>query len=169
MTSTTAYAAGPLAYEAARHQSLLFAEKTSHTAYEPQRAVRSECHEPIANLEVDIMNLPGDVLRSPITPQMLDEIAPAREPALSERNGVLVLGPVYCDLVFADLDTLRRLGEERFARRVLLAAGGSAVTAIAGQATSSSAGRQRPRSWTTPTLPSSWSSRRLRRARGHRL
>lgn len=52
-------------------------------------------------------------------------------PARFERNGVLVLGPVYCDLVFADLDTLPRLGEERFARRFLLAAGGSAITAIA--------------------------------------
>ena len=92
------------------------------------------------------MNLPGDVLRSPISPQMIDEIAPARGPALSEKNRVLVLGPVYCDLVVADLDASPRLGEERFARRFLLAAGGSAVTAIAGQATSSSAGRQRPRS-----------------------
>lgn len=51
--------------------------------------------------------------------------------ARSGRNGVLVLGPVYCDLVFADLDTLPQLGEERFARRLLLAAGGSAITAIA--------------------------------------
>ncbi len=45
--------------------------------------------------------------------------------------GVIVAGPVYCDLVFAGLSGLPALGEERFAQRFLVSAGGSAITAIA--------------------------------------
>ena len=44
---------------------------------------------------------------------------------------VVVAGPVYCDLVFGGLDRLPRLGEERFAPTFRVAAGGSAITAIA--------------------------------------
>jgi sugar/nucleoside kinase (ribokinase family) len=44
---------------------------------------------------------------------------------------VVVFGPVYCDLVFGGLERLPRLGEERFARRFLATAGGSAISAIA--------------------------------------
>ena len=44
---------------------------------------------------------------------------------------VLVVGPAYCDIVFGGLERLPALGEERFAPRFLVAAGGSAITAIA--------------------------------------
>jgi len=44
---------------------------------------------------------------------------------------VVVIGPVYCDLVFGDLARLPDWGEEVFAERFAVAPGGSAITAIA--------------------------------------
>lgn len=56
----------------------IFAEKTYHTAYEPQRAVRTDRYKFILNLEVDIMNVSADIQHSPIYPQMIDEITRER-------------------------------------------------------------------------------------------
>lgn len=47
------------------------------------------------------------------------------------RRRVVVTGPVYCDLVFGGVERLPGWGEEVFAPRLVVAPGGSAITAVA--------------------------------------
>jgi arylsulfatase A-like enzyme len=87
----------------------LFAEKTHHTAYEPQRAIRTQRYKLIWNAEAGIMNIPGDIMRSPIFPQVIQEVVVERPPfelydlqndPLERQN--LIDDPEYADIA-ADL------------------------------------------------------------------
>ena len=61
------------AYEA---RDVIFCEKTFHTAWEPMRGLRTEGHKLILNLCQDVaLNVPTDIQRSPVYPQMLEQIA----------------------------------------------------------------------------------------------
>ncbi len=61
-------------------RSEVFAGKTFHTAYEPQRAVRTARYKLIWNAEVDVVNVAADIQHSPIFPQMIDSFTRERPP-----------------------------------------------------------------------------------------
>lgn len=67
------------AYQA---REFVFAAKTYHTAYEPQRAVRSATHKLIVNLETGSRyDVADDIRLSPIYPLVLPQIVGERPPA----------------------------------------------------------------------------------------
>lgn len=57
--------------------------------------------------------------------------APTPPPGGRAGRRVVVTGPVYCDLVFGGVERLPDWGEEVFAPNLVLAPGGSAITAVA--------------------------------------
>jgi arylsulfatase A-like enzyme len=61
-------------------RDMVYAEKTFHTDYEPQRMVRSARYKLVWNAEVDITNVPADIMHSPIYPQMIDILTEKRLP-----------------------------------------------------------------------------------------
>lgn len=62
------------------HRDAVYASKTFHTDYEPQRMIRTTTHKLIWNAEVDIINVPADIMHSPIYPHMIDVLTVERPP-----------------------------------------------------------------------------------------
>ncbi len=61
-------------------RDVIYAGKTFHTDYEPQRMIRSKRYKLIWNAEVDIINVPADIMHSPIYPQMIETLTVERPP-----------------------------------------------------------------------------------------
>lgn len=61
-------------------REVIYAGKTFHTDYEPQRMIRTERYKLIWNAEVDIINVPADIMHSPIYPQMIGILTVERPP-----------------------------------------------------------------------------------------
>jgi N-sulfoglucosamine sulfohydrolase len=57
--------------ESCQVRSAVYAEKTFHTSYEPMRAIRTQKHKLILNLEISTqVDVPTDIRRSPLYPLM---------------------------------------------------------------------------------------------------
>lgn len=65
--------------EAYEPNSIVFAEKTYHTGYEPMRSIRSEQYKLIVNFEVDTkVSVPDDIREGLIYPEMIDQLTGQR-------------------------------------------------------------------------------------------
>ena len=92
----------------------IYAGKTFHTDYEPQRAIRTADYKLIWNAEVDIINVPADVMHSPIYPQMIDALTVERPPvelydlrADPDETRNVAGQPIYADIQRELTDRLR--------------------------------------------------------------
>ncbi len=94
-----------------RPREYIYGEKTFHSQYEPQRAIRTTRYKLIWNAEVGIINVPADIMHSPIYPQMIDTLTVKPPPvelydleADPDETDNLAGQPAYADIE-ADLRT----------------------------------------------------------------